>query len=130
MQFRILPVAVALLGMYMVVVLAADPCVKADVQHAKCYGYDHRRHWIAENEEVDAEAMKTVGRRGQGEGRGEKDVLSDRMAVAAVASPTGHAMAASPRQELSGIVQKLYGASSGPSQPAISRQRLNHHLIS
>lgn len=59
MQFRILPVAVALLGMYMVVVLAADPCVKADVQHAKCYGYDHRRHWIAENEEVDAEAMKT-----------------------------------------------------------------------
>lgn len=57
MQFRILPVAVALLAIT-IVVMAADP-PKADVQHARCYNND-RRHWIADNEEVDTEAMKTV----------------------------------------------------------------------
>lgn len=105
MQFKILPVAVALLAIT-IVVMAADP-PKADIQHAKCYNHDHRRHWIAENEEVDAEAMKTVS-----------------CGLTAVASPRGQDTVFSTPQLTVGIIKTLHGASNGPSQPAITRTRL------
>jgi len=59
MQFRILPVAVALLAVVLVVLAADPPTVdtEADIAHAKCHNHD-RKHWINENEELDEVAMK------------------------------------------------------------------------
>jgi hypothetical protein len=61
MQFRILPVAIALLAV-LLVVFAADPPTadaEADIAHAKCHNHG-KKHWMLENEELDEEAMKTA----------------------------------------------------------------------
>jgi hypothetical protein len=63
MQFRILPVAVALLAVVLVVLAADPPTVdnEANIAHAKCHNHD-RKGWINENEELDEVAMKEVSR--------------------------------------------------------------------